>query len=190
MRLFVAIDLDETARQAIARLQREVTSAFPPDRAPKWVRSEQMHLTLAFLGEIAAAATLPLVEALSVPLRMSPFAAVFRGFGVFPSSGPPQVLWLGVREGRESIVEVQRQVTQRLERLGIERERRPFHPHLTLGRWRRARSSRRDADRARSLETAGSEPVPRIDVDHVTLYQSRLSPAGPAYAALARATLT
>ncbi|HVH25648.1 MAG TPA: RNA 2',3'-cyclic phosphodiesterase [Vicinamibacterales bacterium] len=187
MRLFVAIDLDETARQAIAKIQREVASTFAPDRAPKWIRPEQMHLTLAFLGEIAEDVTPPVVEAFSRPLRMNPFAAAFGGLGVFPPSGPPQVLWLGVREGEENVVEVQRQVALRLDHLGIERERRPFHAHLTLGRWRRARSSRRDADRARR---SASEPAPRVDVDHVTLYQSRLSPAGPTYAALARATLT
>jgi 2'-5' RNA ligase len=189
MRLFVAIDLDETARQAIAGIQREAASTFAPGRAPKWVRAEQMHLTLVFLGETQEAAAPPLVESLSLPLRLPPFEVVFGGFGVFPPSGPPQVLWLGVREGERNIEEVHRQVAGRLDRLGIERERRRFHPHLTLGRWRRTHSSRRDVEPRRSLREAAG-PAPRVVVDHITLYQSRLSRAGSTYAALAHATLT
>jgi 2'-5' RNA ligase len=65
-------------------------------------------------------------------------------------------------------------------------DRRPFHPHLTLARWRR---SRRDAAR-RALAAGPDTPIARVTVDHVTQYECRLTPAGPVYTALARATLT
>ena len=89
------------------------------------------------------------------------------------------------QQGESEIIHLQEEVVRRLERLGTTLERRPFHPHLTLARWRTSRP----ADR-RLVPTVESRAVARLTVDRVTLYQSRLSAAGPAYTALARATLT
>jgi 2'-5' RNA ligase len=79
---------------------------------------------------------------------------------------------------------VQRQVADRVARLGIPLERRPFHPHLTLGRWRVSR----EADRRRVL-AAASNHVTRLDVDGVALIRSRLTQAGAAYTALCHTRL-
>jgi 2'-5' RNA ligase len=142
-------------------------------------------VTLAFLGEIAERDVPAIVEALSVSIDARPFAAEFQGLGVFPPRGAPRGLWLGVGRGESEIVQLQQEVAARLERLGVTLEPRPFHPHLTLARWRTSRP----ADRERVL-SADSRAVARVNVDRVALYQSRLSPAGPAYTSLARATLT
>ena len=152
----------------------------------KTVDPAHMHLTLAFLGEIAEPAVPPIVATLSQNIDVRPFAAEFQGLGVFPPRGAPRVLWLGVEEGADEIVEVQREVARRLEGHGVVLERRPFHPHLTLARWRASHP----ADRERALSAGSRAAVARVSVDHVTLYQSRLSAAGPAYTALTRATLT
>ena len=185
MRLFVALDLDDDARRAIAALQQRVAKALEADRSMKPVDPARMHLTLAFLGEIAEPAVPAIVDALSSNIAVPLFAAEFEGLGVFPPRGAPRVLWLCVGRGESEIVQLQREVAARLERLGVTLEPRPFHPHLTLARWRTSRP----ADRPRALSVE-SRAVARMNVDHVTLYQSRLSPAGPAYTALARATLT
>ena len=185
MRLFVALDLDDDARVAIAALQRRVTQAFGVDRSIKMVDPARMHVTLAFLGEIAEHDVPAIVDALSVGFDVCPFSAEFHGLGVFPPRGAPRVLWLGVGRGESEIVQLQREVAARLEKLSVTLEPRPFHPHLTLARWRTSRP----ADRERAL-SAESRAVAPVNVDHVTLYQSRLSPAGSAYTALARATLT
>jgi 2'-5' RNA ligase len=149
-----------------------------------------MHLRLAFLGEIADVRAAPLAEALSGSLSARPFAVAFRGFGVFPPHGAAHVLWLGVGAGRDEIIDVQRRVTMRLGEVGIEGERRPFHPHLTLARWRGPGAPQRAHDAVRRLAAATAVTTGGLVVDHVTLYQSRLSPAGPTYLSLARATLT
>ena len=186
MRLFVALDLDDDARRAMAALRERVVRALGRERSVKTVDPAHMHLTLAFLGEIAEPAVAPIADALSASIDMRPFAATFHGLGVFPLRGAPRVLWLGLMEGAEQVVEVQRLVADRLEGLGVPVERRTFHPHLTLARWRDSRP----ADRERALAADPRAPIAQTAVDHVTLYQSRLSPAGPTYRALARATLT
>jgi 2'-5' RNA ligase len=186
LRLFVALDLDDDARRAIAALQQCVVAALGAERWIKTVDPSRMHLTLAFLGEIVEESVPPIVDALSTSINRRPFTAEFQGLGVFPPRGAPRVLWLGVGHGGSEIVQLEREVASRLERLGVALEQRPFHPHLTLGRWRTSHP----ADRQRVLFAEPRAAVAVVHVDHITLYQSRLSPAGPAYTALARADLT
>jgi 2'-5' RNA ligase len=96
------------------------------------------------------------------------------------------VLWIGIGAGAEPLAALQREMARRIEALGISIEARPFHPHFTLARWRDARP--RDRDRA--LRAAPQGTIARARIDAATLYQSRLSPSGPAYTPLARATLS
>jgi RNA 2',3'-cyclic 3'-phosphodiesterase len=184
--LFVAIDLDQRAGEAIAALQRRMVAALVSGRSPTPVAPARMHVTLAFLGEIADCAAPPIVEALSAPIDVPRFAAELQGLGVFPPRGAPRILWLGVGEGAARIVEVQREVAGRLARIGVALEARPFHPHLTVARWKTSRL----ADRRRALAIDTHHPVARVAIDHVTLYHSRLSAAGLAYTAVTHATLT
>jgi RNA 2',3'-cyclic 3'-phosphodiesterase len=186
MRLFVAIDLDDVARAAIAQTQRRLAEILDTDRSLKWVSPAHMHLTLAFLGEIAEPVVPAIVENLSLNIDARPFTAVFRNLGVFPPRGAPRVLWLGVGDGASDVVGAQRVVADRVADAGVALDRRPFHPHLTLARWR----SSRPKDARRALAVGPETPTARVDVDHVTLYQSRLTSAGPVYTSLARATLT
>ena len=186
MRLFVALDLDDAARRAIAALQQRVAMALGTGPSVKMVDPMRMHLTLAFLGEIAEPAVPAIVDALSTHIDRRPFAAEFQGLGVFPTRGAPRILWLGVGEGATQIGEVQREVASRLTRFGVPLERRPFHPHLTLARWRTSDPT----DRRRALSVDPHAVVARLGVDHLTLYHSRLSPAGPTYTALTRVNLT
>jgi 2'-5' RNA ligase len=186
VRLFVALDLDDDARRAIAALQQRVLNALGAERSFKIVDPAHMHLTLAFLGEIAEPSVPAIVDTLSANIDLRPFAAAFQGLGAFPPRGAPRILWLGVEEGATQIGDVQRKVADRLTRLGVALERRPFHPHLTLARWR----SSLPIDRPRALAADPHAMVARVAVDHATLYQSRLSPAGPTYTALTRVNLT
>jgi 2'-5' RNA ligase len=187
MRLFIAIDLDEAARAAIGDEQRRLKGAIGETQSSiKWVRPDHMHLTLVFLGEVPEAHAPAIVDAINEPVTQAPFDLGFGGLGVFPPRGAPNVLWVGAVAGAKESIELQRELADRVERLGVAVERRPFHPHLTLARWKVSRG----ADRARALAAGGDGVIATIRVDHATLYQSRLSPAGPAYTALVRARLT
>jgi len=185
MRLFIAIDLDETARAAIAAEQRGIVSSLRSSSL-KIVRPEQMHLTLVFLGEVAEPKAKELVEIVAQPIQQAPFDLAFGGVGVFPPRGAPRVLWLGAADGGREAAVVQQELARRAASLDIPLEGRPFHAHLTLGRWRESRT----IDRERAMAGAADHVVARVHVDHATLYHSRLSSAGPTYTPLARATLT
>ena len=185
MRLFVAIDLDENAREAIGAEQRRLMHALGTVRSLRWVRPADMHLTLAFLGETDQSRAQAIVGAMGAALAATPFVIAFTGLGVFPPRGAPSVLWIGVGAGRHELIAVERAVADRLERAGVARERRPYHPHLTLARWRESRPS----DRQRALAHAPTGAIARARIAGATLYQSRLSPAGPTYTALTHANL-
>jgi RNA 2',3'-cyclic 3'-phosphodiesterase len=187
MRLFIAIDLDDEARAAIADEQRRMKAAFDASRSSiKWVRPDHMHLTLVFLGEVQETRAPAIIDAMSQPVVQAPFDLAFAGIGLFPPRGAPNVLWVGAAAGEADSIELQRELADRLLRLGIALEQRPFHPHLTLARWKTSRG----ADRSRALAAGRDGAIARVHVDHATLYQSRLSAAGPTYTALARATLS
>lgn len=186
MRLFVAIDLNDAARKAIAVEQRRLAEGLGSPASLKWVRPEQMHLTLAFLGEIEEARAAALIDAMGEDIdEAQPFLIVIAGLGVFPPQGAPRVLWIGLSTGACEVIELQRRVVDRLSRIGVTLERRAFHPHLTLARWRQARP----ADRRRVAAAERGLEVARVEVDAVTVYESRLSSAGPTHTAVARAPL-
>ena len=186
MRLFVAIDLDAAARQAIADEQKRLMRAFGrTDRSLRWIQPDQMHLTLVFIGNVEDPRAEKIVDTMRADIAVPPFTIAFGGTGVFPPHGAPSVLWLGVSRGTLEAVELQRTVADRLEKVGVARERRPYHPHLTLARWRTSRPS----DRQRVVEAGRDADVARVEVGAVVLYRSHLSPAGPTYAVLTSASL-
>jgi 2'-5' RNA ligase len=186
MRLFIAIDLDEATRSAIGREQKRLAAVLRASSRSslKWVQPDHMHLTLVFLGEVDEARAIPLIADIRREIVQPPFDVVFGEFGVFPPRGAPNVLWTGVTAGVEPAIVLQRTVAERVCRHGFQPETRPFRPHLTLARWREARSADRE-----HVTTVEPRYVATLRVDHVTLYQSRLSPAGPSYTALTRANL-
>ena len=182
MRMFVAIDLDDLAKAAVAR-EQQLAWKLSAKASIKFVNPEQAHLTLAFLGQVAPPLTDRLIDAMRAPIDAAPFRMAFGSLGVFPPRGAPRVLWLAVSEGAANVRAVQPIVARRLEALGITLEDREFHPHLTIGRWKQARPSDRP-----SL-AAGTRAIGEMTVDRVTLYESRLSSEGPTHIARAHAPL-
>jgi 2'-5' RNA ligase len=185
MRLFVAIDLAADAREAVAAVQKRIVlSAGEAGRSLRLVGADQMHLTLAFVGDVNDSAAARIVTAIDGEIDQRSFRLSLAGLGVFPPRDKPRALFLAVGDGAAEVVELQRKVTELLETAGVPREPRPFHPHLTLARWRDGHSAdRRVADQDVGL-------VAGVDVNEAVLYQSRLSSGHPAYTRLAAARLT
>jgi 2'-5' RNA ligase len=187
MRLFVAVDLSDEPRQSMAAQQKRIAAVLADRQSSlKWVGPEHMHLTLVFLGNVDDAHGPAVVDAIGRDVDAAPFDIVFDRVGAFPPRGAPRVLWAGVTQGAAELVALQREVRQRAAALGIALEERPFHPHLTLGRWRESRPQ----DRERALAAALPDAIARVRVRRATLYESRLSRSGPTYTALAHANLT
>jgi 2'-5' RNA ligase len=181
VRLFTAIELSDAAREATSLVQQQVVRGLRGSGKLRLVKPEQQHLTLVFIGEVAEERGGRIAFAMSHEVPLAPFRIMFRRIDAFPSRGAPRVLVLAAEEGTERAVELQNYVADRLAGEGVAREQRPFRPHLTLGRWRDSRAS----DRPSSEIQVAIE----VDVDRVTLFQSRLSPAGPSYTRLASARL-
>jgi 2'-5' RNA ligase len=144
-----------------------------------------LHVTLVFLGEIAEGRVPPIVHVMSSGVAVRPFTLGFGGLVIFPARGTPRVLSLGVTDGEAAVAAVRQCLAERLKGLDVALDDRPFSPHLTLARWRDSGSD----DRRCIATVSGVEAVARVSVEWATLYESRLTPLGPTYRALARAQL-
>ena len=183
-RLFLAVDIDGATRDQLGRISTELRDVVGHTRA-SWVRPERMHLTLHFFGDADAAIEQRARAALATPIAEAPFDVSFDGLGFFPERGSPRVLWLGVRDGVAQLRRLQQAV-------GISAESRAarsptgdaFSPHLTLARLRDRMPREKLTEIGRIPASAGPSLI-----DRVTLYESRLSPAGPTYLPLAEGLL-
>jgi 2'-5' RNA ligase len=187
VRLFIALDLDDKARAAMAAAQKRLAAGIgdASRSSLKWIPPDRLHLTLVFLGEVDDARAPVVIDAAGADLAQAPFDVAYVGVGVFPARGAPKVLWVGVGAGAREVIDLQQALAARVSAAGDRIESRPFSPHLTLARWRESRG----ADRARALTAAPEGTIARVRVDHATLYHSRISSAGPTYTPLARANL-
>lgn len=179
MRLFVAVDLDEPARLAVARQQGRLRTLVP-GAALRWVRPELLHITVAFLGEVDEARLDAITAAFGRPIGQPPFEMRLGGLGIFPPRGAPRALWIGSQasedvRGRGSpaarLSDLRSEIVSRLARTGLQLDSRSFSPHLTIARWKTPRSG----ERKRFLAIRLPDPVACLSVDHATLYESRLS---------------
>jgi RNA 2',3'-cyclic 3'-phosphodiesterase len=189
VRLFVGVELDDAQRgacaTAIGALQRQLGRL--RSLSVRWIADENLHITLWFLGELKDDAAERVMEAMRSPWTLAPFTFTIAGGGAFPPSGLPRIVWLGVTEGAASLEDAYRDLAARFAPLGYEAERRPYHPHVTIGRVKDAdrMGARKVRDVLRELEfTTGSQRVTAV-----TLFRSRLSPQGARYEPLLRVPL-
>ncbi len=179
MRLFVALELSDAVRDAIRDLNGRLQRARADVR---WVHPEGMHLTLKFIGEVSEETLGPIKQALSSARSAKPVEMNFRGLGYFPNERRPRVLWAGI-EASENLAELVAQVEAALEPLGVERENRPFVPHLTLGRFK---DSKRLDLLQKEIAVLPSTEFGRIVTSEFFLFRSKLSPKGAEYTKLER----
>jgi 2'-5' RNA ligase len=185
-RLFIAVDVDESTRSAIAEIAgrlRERLAAKPAPGRMTSVPPERLHLTLEFLGAADEAVERVAIAALTEPMPIAPFSLTFGGVGFFPSRGSPRVVWLGISQGAAELRRVDDVLRCRLR--DIPRRPEPFNPHLTLARVRDRMAPSDVAEISALRAVAGPSRI-----DRVTLYESRLSPKGPTYVVLAEGRLT
>ena len=181
MRAFIGIALPPALQESVAELQRELAV----DGADvKWVAPHQLHATLKFLGEIDEQGRARAETALRLAAaKQGAFTMRLELVGAFPSTDSPQVVWVGVGEGKEALMKLAQVLDRELEAAGWPAEMRPFAPHLTIGRVRSAYGLRGLAQRLRALDW--SPPQASWPASSVTFYQSVLSAEGPRYTVLA-----
>ena len=174
MRAFIAIDLPEALRAALAGVQEALRIAA---RDARWTRPDGIHLTLKFLGQISDAQTQQVVEALAQIGPFEPFSVEVKGFGFFPQARRPHVFWVGV-VAPPALAELAECVNSHLDKIGLAREERAFAPHFTLARFhvQHPQPAMEEAIAARADPSLG-----KFEVSEFFLFESKLSPQAAEY---------
>ena len=189
MRLFVACEVAAPVKTAAVALIEELAqraSRLAPSSRITWVTADRLHVTVRFIGFVDDTRAASIRAALSGALPVSAFDLAVGGVGAFPPKGPPRVLWAGLTLGTDRLVDVERHVSTVLARVGIASEARPYAPHLTLARVREAAGLRTAA----LLEGRSGTMLGTTRVGAITLFESRLSPAGPQYQVMQQMVVT
>lgn len=131
MRLFVALEIPSEICNALAAFVKELRGAAPQ---AKWVRADNLHVTLKFLGETKPPRLGAIESALASIRSTQPVTLEFRGLGFFPNEKRPRVFWVGM-EASANLKVLAEDIDRGLHQLGFPLEERPFTPHLTLARF-------------------------------------------------------
>ncbi len=183
IRCFIAIDIGEELRRKIASFVRGLEE-FGPD--VRWLRPENLHLTLKFLGDTEETLLDGIASSLqAVASRHGGFGLRLAGTGVFPDYTRPRVVWIGVDKSEELNL-LYSDIEREMEGLGYERERREFTPHLTIGR---IKSREKPLALLRELRRWKDREFGKIEVSEILLMKSTLKPTGAEYERLASAGL-
>ena len=179
IRSFLAIEIPVTVLEKIEKIQEDLKSSRADVR---WVNPGKIHLTLKFFGNIEESKVESIVESIGGPVHTtSPFSLQAKGLGAFPHFRNPRVVWLGLVDRQQILIPLQKQLEDQLEKIGFQREDRPFQPHLTLGR---TTSSRGRDELVGRMEKYREEEFGEFQVEGVTLFKSELNPSGPIYTRL------
>jgi RNA 2',3'-cyclic 3'-phosphodiesterase len=182
MRLFVGVEVTDAVRAMAERAAADLAAALPPNLQARWIPVENLHLTVRFIGHVADEKVKEVAHALAPAIPVSPFDVELSECGRFPLNGAPRVLWIGITRGLSQLANTHDECNRRLRLLGYEAEGRVFTAHLTLARVKDAPpGSGRAVQQA--LSAVATEAV-HFTVDHVTLFESQLSPNGARYATL------
>ncbi len=180
IRVFVASAIDEAAREQLARAQAKMKLL---GAGISWVAPSNIHLTLAFLGDVFDNQVKTIRAALAgVAAGHGPCSLAIQGLGFFGSPLAPKIIWAGLQGALQPLMALQAALAAGLAAAGFRPDtRKPFHPHLTLGRARPRRQTRELADHIQRLAAA---PFGRLEIRQILLIQSHLTPQGPVYSLL------
>lgn len=179
MRTFIAIDLDEAIKKELNTFIQELRK-FPVDI--RWAHSKGMHLTLKFLGETKEDQIPAIQEQVEkIASFWESFNLTIRGPGWFPPKNRfPRILWAGCQENK-TLLALQNSIEIELEKMEFCKEKRKYHPHLTLGR---VRTNKNIEKIVNELTLKKDKDFGSMRVKKVTFFQSILKPTGAEYTVL------
>jgi len=180
VRSFIAIELPDELKTGLSQLQVNLGAGNQP--WVKWVNPFSIHLTLKFLGSVAADKINEITEAMEEAVRgIPPFRLELKDLGVFPDSRRVQIVWVGMRGDVEKLGQLQQRIESNLARLGFAPESRPFAPHLTLARIRSQVSPDERQRFGKLIVGTEYEAACNIKVDSISLMKSQLTREGAIY---------
>lgn len=186
LRLFFAVPVAVELTEPLTQIQQELKAV---GAKVSWVRPENLHFTLKFLGDTLQEQVSKLSEVAATVAQDSPAHQIeMGGVGGFPNRRRPRVVWVGCTDGGEQFAQLGQQLEEALVQAGLaEPEKRKFTPHLTIGR---VRSHYRLEELAATMEQLSQAEIGPMQVNHFVLMRSQLHPDGAIYTPLARFDLT
>jgi 2'-5' RNA ligase len=174
VRLFIAIEIPEQVKDYVIGVEEQLKNK---DDNITWVKPENMHLTLKFLGEVDDGKANSIIEALK-QVKFEPFEAALSDIGAFPGFNYMRVLWVGL-EPHDKINALQQQVDEKMKAAGFPRDDR-FHPHLTIARVKFIKHKAELTDKLKKIQIEKLS----FNVSKIKLIKSTLTPKGPVYEVL------
>jgi RNA 2',3'-cyclic 3'-phosphodiesterase len=182
IRTFVAIDVSPAIRSAAGR-QIKVLQGMAPG-GYTWVDLDNLHLTFKFLGNVRDNEVPDVCRAVQrVVQEREPVVAAVAGLGAFPDIQRPRTVWMGITEGAELLVDLQRRIDGVLKELGFPLERNDFQPHITLGRI--AKGAARNPLVSEYLQQEADTAFGGLEIDEVIVYSSFEDKSGRSYTPMA-----
>ena len=170
MRLFIAFDVPDDAKEYMAKVQGKIGDDLAEIR---WVKKEQIHLTLKFLGEVQPDIATKIREELG-KIKFNPFMVYLGSIGVFPSEDYIRVVWVGL-EPENRIIGLQRSIDEKLRELF--KKEKDFKAHITLGRVKYVGNKEQFFSKLKSIKAEKKS----FRVDSFKLMKSTLEREWPVY---------
>ena len=187
MRAFIAIKLPKEIRDTLVRLQEQLKTS---KADVKWVEPQNIHSTLKFLGEIEDKKLEGIITIMEdVAGDKHTYDIRISSLGAFPNISSPRVIWVGIDKGDSETKEIAKELEEKIAKLGIPKEDRPFSSHITIGRTRSPINRERLIRDLNNLQLKFAQENLEFLVTKITLFKSTLTPKGPIYEALKEANL-
>ncbi len=189
IRTFIAIDTPPEFKIQAEQIQNELGKINAP---VKWEKSTKLHLTIKFLGDTDTGLK-EKVESklLEIVSNRRPFWLRYNGIGCFPNAKNPRIIWIGCNPLSSDLEILQKSIDDACADIGFEREKREFHPHITIGRLkiRSGKDRRVIPDLIKRMENITFDALEN-EVHSVLLMKSELHPDGSVYSILKQFSLT
>jgi RNA 2',3'-cyclic 3'-phosphodiesterase len=189
LRTFIAIDTPPEFKVKIDFITRQLIHAGAPVR---WEQAYKLHMTLKFLGDTQPDILDNLKSKLgTIAAAHKSFWMKYEGFGCFPDTKNPRIIWVGCSPLSSALEHLQQDVERMTASFGFEPERRAFHPHITIGRVKAESASKRRKipDLINKLENLTFESL-ESEVHTIMLMKSELRPHGSVYSILEQFSFT
>jgi 2'-5' RNA ligase len=184
IRTFIALELPPEVISLLHRVQQDLKRL---NIHARWVRPENIHLTIKFLGDTPTGAVDRIgAEMADAAGEFAPISLAVKGLGVFPGIKRPRVVWVGIDGDTQALLALQNRLEEQLGGFGFPREKRAFKAHLTLGRIKNAVNPEIVRQMLNEFTDLSSED---FILEHLILYKSDLKPSGAVYSRLKQAKL-
>ncbi|MEQ8170612.1 MAG: RNA 2',3'-cyclic phosphodiesterase [Candidatus Eremiobacterota bacterium] len=181
-RLFIAINLDEMLKEQLSIILEEFRKEEP---SVKWVEARNLHITLKFLGDTPEEKIIIIKKALK-DINFPSFSIKLKDPGCFPNTKEPKILWLGISEGKNDLLKLNREVENVMKKQGFSEENKDFKCHITLGR---VKKFKKIYSCEKFLTKIEGKDFIKQKIEQIELIKSTLYPTGPVYEILEQYSL-